>query len=252
MTTIRKESTDEQSRTARTRILLGELGCEELKQAHLLVVGVGGVGGTAVELLARSGVGAFTLVDADTVDPSNINRQAVAFCSTVGKNKVDVMEKMILDINPNAIVHKQFLFVSPDNVCELFDTTSTPFSMVIDAIDTLTPKCALIQETLKRGIPLISSMGAGAKTDPEAVHIAPIHKTHTCGLAKAVRQHLRSVGCREPFPCVFSTQLAIEAAILPQSDKGGKKSVVGTISYMPQLFGLRIAAYVIKTLTQSL
>lgn len=228
---------------------------EALINAHVLVVGVGGVGGTAVELLARAGVGTFTLVDADCVEESNLNRQAVASRSTLGQRKVDAMESLVKEINPEVYVHKVPCFVTPENVNTLFIASSLqegslpPFSFVVDAIDTLAPKCALIVEALKHGIPLISSMGAGAKLDPTRVAIVPISKTHSCGLAKAVRQRLRFLGCKASFPAVFSSELAIEGAVFPVSDGGAKKSIVGTVSYMPQLFGLYIASFVIRSLT---
>lgn len=233
----------------RTRMLWGEDAYAKLSKAHVLVVGVGGVGGAALQALARSGVGKLTWVDADRVEISNINRQMVAWRRTIGHPKVEVMRKMIEEINPQAEVEPIELYIDENNVETLFQNRRYDFA--IDAIDTLTPKCALIRELQQREIPFISAMGAGAKDDPFSFRIAPIRKTHHCGLAKAVRTRLKEWGCSLEFDCLFSEQPPIAGAIHPcASLEGGKRSVVGTIAYMPQMAGLHLSAYTLQTLLE--
>ena len=243
------EEADRGEQTERTRLLWGAESVQALRRAHLLVVGVGGVGGEATLALARAGVGAFTLVDGDAVSPSNLNRQAVAFAQTVGSPKTEVMKQLILQVNPAARVETIYRFITPEEIPALL--AAHPYAFVLDAIDTLTPKCVLLAEAQRLGLPVISSMGAGAKDNPEAVRVAPLSASHSCALAKAVRKRLREMQAPITFPCVFSTQPAIPQAVhtLPEVQQG-KRTVVGTVSYMPALFGLRMAAYVLQTLTQ--
>lgn len=233
----------------RTRMLWGEERYSQIRQSHVLVVGIGGVGGAALQALARAGVGRLSWVDSDIVDITNINRQMVASLSSVGQYKASVMQELLREINPDAEMHPIQMYIDETNISTLFD--GAHYDFVIDAIDTLTPKCVLIQQTLERNIPLISAMGAGAKDDPFSFRIAPIRKTHHCGLAKAVRTKLREMQCHQSFDCLFSEQPPIASAVYPiASGEGGKRSLVGTVSYMPQMAGLHLAAYVLQHLLE--
>ena len=234
----------------RTELLLGEKVMQELSQKHVLVVGVGGVGAYAAEMIVRAGVGEITIVDADTVNESNINRQLVALHSTIGKAKTEILEARLKDINPNLKIHAFTEFMKDERTAEILD--SSHFDYVVDAIDTLSPKVFLIQLTLERHIPLISSMGAGAKKDITQIHIADISKSYNCALAKAVRKRLSKLGIRKGFPCVFSSELADENAVLLIDNEQNKVSTVGTISYMPATFGNHIAYRVLKDLCEKI
>lgn len=230
----------------RTALLLGEEKMERLRQSHVLIVGLGGVGAYAAEMICRAGVGQLTLVDADTVQPSNINRQLPALHSTVGAAKVEVLAARLKDINPELQLEIFPMFLKDENIPQLLDAAHYDF--VVDAIDTLAPKCHLIAETLKRRIKLISSMGAGAKSDITQVRFADLWDTYHCGLSKAVRKHLQKMGVKRKIPVVFSTEQADVAAVLLTDDEQNKKSTCGTISYMPAVFGCYLAEYVIKRL----
>ncbi|MEG2281925.1 MAG: tRNA threonylcarbamoyladenosine dehydratase, partial [Rikenellaceae bacterium] len=178
--------------TERTELLLGDRNIAILKEAHVLIVGLGGVGAYAAEMICRSGVGSLTIVDADDISLSNINRQLIALHSTVGKSKSEVLATRLRDINPtiNLTVIQQYL--KDEKIDEVLD--SSKFDFVVDAIDTLSPKVALILGSLKRGYPLVSSMGAGAKTDPTKIEIRDIAKSHHCPLAFALRKRLHRAG----------------------------------------------------------
>ncbi|MBQ8224054.1 MAG: tRNA threonylcarbamoyladenosine dehydratase [Bacteroides sp.] len=230
----------------RTALLLGEEKMERLRQSHVLIVGLGGVGAYAAEMICRAGVGQMTLVDADTVQPSNINRQLPALHSTVGAAKVEVLATRLKDINPELQLEIFPMFLKDENIPQLLDAAHYDF--VVDAIDTLAPKCYLIAETLKRCIKLISSMGAGAKSDITQVRFADLWDTYHCGLSKAVRKRLQKMGIKRKIPVVFSTEQADVAAVLLTDDEQNKKSTCGTISYMPAVFGCYLAEYVIKRL----
>ncbi|MBO4984372.1 MAG: tRNA threonylcarbamoyladenosine dehydratase [Bacteroides sp.] len=230
----------------RTALLLGEEKMERLRQSHVLIVGLGGVGAYAAEMICRAGVGQLTLVDADTVQPSNINRQLPALHSTVGAAKVEVLAARLKDINPELQLEIFPMFLKDENIPQLLDAAHYDF--VVDAIDTLAPKCYLIAETLKRRIKLISSMGAGAKSDITQVRFADLWDTYHCGLSKAVRKRLQKMGVKRKIPVVFSTEQADVAAVLLTDDEQNKKSTCGTISYMPAVFGCYLAEYVIKRL----
>lgn len=230
----------------RTRLLLGEEKMERLRQAHVLVVGVGGVGAYAAEMICRAGVGQMTIVDADTVQPTNINRQLPALHSTVGKEKAEVLAARFRDINPDIRLTVLPVFLKDGNIPELLDAAHYDF--VVDAIDTLAPKCHLIAEALKRRIRIVSSMGAGAKSDITQVRFADIWDTYHCGLSKAVRKRLQKLGIKRKLPVVFSTEQAAPEAVLLTEDEQNKKSTCGTVSYMPAVFGCYLAEYVIKRL----
>lgn len=230
----------------RTRLLLGEEKSERLRQAHVLVVGVGGVGAYAAEMLCRAGVGRLTLVDADTVQPTNINRQLPALHSTLGQPKVEVLAARFRDINPEVELTVLPVFLKDENIPQLLDAARYDF--VVDAIDTLAPKCHLIAEALRRRIKIVSSMGAGAKSDITQIRFADIWDTYHCGLSKAVRKRLQKLGIRHKLPVVFSTEQADPKAVLLTDDERNKKSTCGTVSYMPAVFGCYLAEYVIRRL----
>ena len=230
----------------RTRLLLGEEKSERLRQAHVLVVGVGGVGAYAAEMLCRAGVGHLTLVDADTVQPTNINRQLPALHSTLGQPKVEVLAARFRDINPEVELTVLPVFLKNENIPQLLDAARYDF--VVDAIDTLAPKCHLIAEALRRRIKIVSSMGAGAKSDITQIRFADIWDTYHCGLSKAVRKRLQKMGIRHKLPVVFSIEQADPKAVLLTDDERNKKSTCGTVSYMPAVFGCYLAEYVIRRL----
>ena len=232
----------------RTELLLGKDKMQRLRDAHVLVVGVGGVGAYAAEMLCRAGVGTLTLIDADTVQPTNINRQLPATHATLGRPKVEVLAERFRDINPDIRVNALPIYIKEEDVVDLLDGTDN-LLFIVDAIDTIAPKCALIIEALRRGIPIVSSMGAGAKSDITQIRFADIWDTFHCGLAKAVRTRLKKAGIRKSVPVVFSTEQADRNAVITIEGEQNKKSTTGTISYMPAVFGCYLAEYVIRKLT---
>lgn len=233
--------------TTRTALLLGTEGMRRLAASHVLVVGLGGVGAYAAEEIARAGVGRMTLVDADVVSLSNLNRQLPALHSTLGKPKAEVMAARLRDINPDLEIEVRNCFVRDEETEALLDAAHYDF--VVDAIDTLSPKTFLIYHALQRHLPIISSMGAGAKVDPSRIRIADISKTTDCALARAVRKRLRGMGISSGLPVVFSTEPANPQAILEVEDEACKRTTTGTVSYMPALFGCYLASYVIRHLS---
>lgn len=219
--------------TERTRLLLGDGGLERLAGSCVAVIGLGGVGAYAAEMLARAGVGSLLLVDNDEVGVTNLNRQLPALHSTIGRAKIDVMAERIRDINPEIRITAVREYLNEENVASILPEKP---DFLVDAIDTLSPKIALIQYCLGNNIPLVSSMGSGAKTDATKVRIADISKTYQCPLAHMLRKRLHKLGIREGFLAVFSEELPLrESMILEESEN--KKSQVGTISYIPAVFG---------------
>ena len=196
----------------RTQLLLGDEKMERLRRAHVLVVGLGGVGAYAAEMICRAGVGRMTIVDADTVQPTNINRQLPALHSTLGQKKAEILASRFRDINPALELRVLPVFLKDENIPELLDDAAYDF--VVDAIDTLAPKCHLIAESMKRHIKIVSSMGAGAKSDISQVRFADIWDTYHCGLSKAVRKRLQKMGIKRKLPVVFSTEQADPNAVL--------------------------------------
>lgn len=229
----------------RTELLLGAEKLETLRQAHVLVVGLGGVGAYAAEMIARAGVGCMTVADADAVAVSNINRQLVALHSTVGRQKADILAERLRDINPEITLSVVNKYIKDDETYTLLD--AAPYDYVVDAIDTLSPKMALIKGALDRNLPIVSSMGAGAKTDPTKLEIADISKTHHCPLAHMLRKRLHKSGVHTGFWAVFSPEPMREGALI-LCEEQNKKSNVGTISYIPALFGIGCASVVIRGL----
>lgn len=228
----------------RTELLLGKEKIERLRQSHILVVGLGGVGAYAAEMICRAGVGRMTIVDADTVNESNLNRQLPALHSTLGQQKAEVMARRLKDINPELDLTVYAEFIRDERTEEILD--SQTFDFVVDAIDSVSPKVYLMYHAFMRKIPLVSSMGAGAKSDPTQIKIADISKTFNCGLAKAVRKRLNRMGISKGIPVVFSTELANPDAVIPVEDEECKITTAGTVSYMPATFGCFLASYVIR------
>lgn len=231
---------------SRTRLLLGEDAVPRLSSAHVLVLGLGGVGGAAAEMLCRAGIGRLTLVDGDRVDSSNRNRQLVALTSTIGRAKAEVLAERLRDIHPGVQLEVRNEFVTPETVDELL---STSFDYAVDAIDQLTAKVAFIAACRKHGIPLISSMGSGGRMDPEQIKRADLAQTHHCALARVVRRKLRELGITKGVEVIFSPEPVPETAIQQTVENDGRiRSAVGTISYLPNVFGCHCAAAVIHHL----
>lgn len=230
----------------RTELLVKEEGIERLQNSNILIVGLGGVGSFAAEFLVRSGIGNLTIVDGDTVDITNINRQLPALNSTIGKNKTDVVAERILDINPEINLKKINEFLEPERMEEIL--TQEKFDYVLDCIDSLSPKLALIITCKRKKIKLVSAMGAGGKTDPSKVMVRDISKTNNCFLAKQIRKKLKKEQIHKGFRCVFSTEIQDENSLKMTDGSNYKKSFYGTISYMPAIFGLYAAAEVIRFL----
>lgn len=228
----------------RTRRLLGEEAVKRLSESAVAVIGTGGVGGYAVEALARSGVGRLLIVDADCVAESNINRQAVAFRSTVGKPKVELFALRCADINPAMRVDAFREYIDVENVARII---GYDVDYVIDAIDTVAPKMAVIRHCLEHRIPIISSMGAGGRTDPTKIGYFDISETREDGLARAVRQRLRKEGIRRNLRVVASTEAPHRNSVI-ELDEKNKRSSFGTLMTIPAIFGLYLANHVIMKL----
>lgn len=233
----------------RTELLIKDKGTEKLRNSSILVVGLGGVGSFAAEFLARAGIGKMTIVDGDTVDITNINRQLPALHSTVGKEKAAVVSERLLDINPELKLTTVNSFLNPENMEEILN--SEKFNYVLDCIDSVTPKITLIKEARKRKIKIVSAMGAGGKTDPSKVLVRDISKTHNCFLAKQVRKRLKKDKINKGFRCVFSTEIQNEDSLKMTDGTNFKKSFYGTISFIPAVFGLYAAAEVINYLIKN-
>ena len=231
----------------RTSLLLSEEKTARLQSCRILVVGVGGVGAYAAEMLVRAGVGRMTIIDSDVVSPSNINRQLVALHSTIGQDKVEVLANRLRDINPQMELSARKCYLDVEGVEDLL---REGYDFVVDAIDTVAPKVALLATCMRQGIAVVSSMGAGARTDLTQIRYADIADTFHCGLARAVRQRLRKMGVRGKLPVVFSTEEPHAEAVQEVVGERNKRTTVGTVSYMPAVFGCYLAAYVIRRVTQ--
>ena len=231
---------------SRTELLLGKEKNECLKTSTVLVAGVGGVGGYAVEMLARAGVGNLVIIDDDVVKETNINRQIIATAKNVGTSKVQLMKERISEINPEASVLAIRDFIDEDNVGEFIRRFKPNF--VIDAIDSISPKIALIKYCIESNVKIISSMGAGGRMDPTKIQYSDISKTTNCALARTVRERLKKQGITKGLPTVFSTEPVKKESIITVTDERNKCSTLGTVSYFPALFGCYLAAYVINNL----
>ena len=228
----------------RTRMLIGQEGIDALQHAHVLIAGVGGVGSFAAEALARAGVGTLTLLDNDVVDVTNLNRQIHAVQSTIGMPKVMAMAERIHAINPDIVVHTIQAFLLNDNLHVLGDA---PYDYIIDAVDTVTAKLALVQYARERQIPVICSMGTANKLDAAKFEITDISKTHTCPLARVMRKELRDRGITEGVEVLYSTA----KPITPQHAADGERRPPGSISYVPSVAGLLLAGHVIEKLIKA-
>lgn len=230
----------------RTTMLLGPDACLSLGRAKVLIAGLGGVGAAAAEMLARAGIGHLTLVDHDNVQASNRNRQLCALVSTEGQSKTSVMKKRIKDINPEISIETHEIYLIDNKVDELL--SSKDFDYAIDAIDTLSPKIHFIRKCHQNKLPLVSSMGAGGKMDPAQVQLADLSDTYHCTLARYVRKKLKDYGIRSGVRVVFSPE---EQAGITFENNGerNKKTVLGTVSYMPVIFGCFCASEVIRKLS---
>lgn len=230
----------------RTRLLLGDEGFEKLNSSHVLVVGLGGVGGYVAEQLTRAGIGELTIVDGDVVSQSNMNRQLLALQSTQGKPKAEVMAARLRDINPDVKLHVVNQFMKDQ---ALIDLISQPYDYVVDAIDTVSPKVFLLYYAVQNNQRIVSCMGAGGKMHPDKIEIADIDKSHHCHLAFYIRKKLHKLGIRTGIKVVFSPEPVSKSAVIEEESQN-KASNVGTISYMPAAFGCFCASVVINGLLE--
>jgi tRNA A37 threonylcarbamoyladenosine dehydratase len=230
---------------SRTNLLIGEKALLHLNKSHVLVVGLGGVGSYAAEFIARSGVGKMTIIDGDVVDPSNRNRQLPALATTHGQSKALLMEERLRAINPEIELQVVREFVNPEMVAQCIAYKP---DYMIDAIDSITPKITFIKMAYESGIPLVSSMGAGAKLDPTRLQVVDLSKTYNCPFAQQIRKQLKQYGIRKGVTVVFSPEEPIRESLMLTDGKNYKKSAYGTISYLPAVFGAVAASVVIRNL----
>ncbi len=228
----------------RTKLVIGYEGMEKLANAHILIAGLGGVGSFVAEFLCRAGIGSISIVDSDKVSNSNRNRQLIALSSTQGKDKTEVMKERLLDINPSLKINVFNTYLIRDEIVRV--VTAAKYDYVVDAIDTLSPKVFLINECLKNNLKLVSSLGVGAKLDPAQITVADISKSYNCTLGYYLRKKLHKLNIYSGFKVVFSPE-GYKGEILIKDDLN-KKSISGTISYMPAMFGGYCASVVIREL----
>ena len=231
---------------SRTELMLGDGHVSSLMKKNILIVGLGGVGGICAEMLVRSGIGKMTIVDNDTIDPSNINRQIPALHSTAGMSKAQVLGARLKDINPDLDLTILEIFIKEDLTKDLLELTKWDY--VVDCIDTLSAKTFLIKGCIDRALPIVSSMGAGGKLDPSQIKVTDISKTYVCNLARYVRKRLQAFGIKKGLKVVFSPEKADQDKIIVTEKAFPKKSIIGTISYMPAIFGCTVASVVIRDL----
>jgi tRNA threonylcarbamoyladenosine dehydratase len=232
---------------SRTELLIGNERLQQLMRAHVLVIGMGGVGSFAAEFIARSGVGRMTIVDGDVVDPSNRNRQLPALATTHGMSKARLMAERLQSINPELQLTVVKEFIRPEAIAPLLDTDA---DYVIDAIDSITPKLTCIKTAYEKRMRLVSSMGAGGRLDPSYISVADISKTYNCPFAQQIRKQLKTAGIRKGVKVVFSSEPADRNSIMRTDGSNFKKSAYGTISYLPAIFGATAASVVIRDLIQ--
>ncbi len=230
---------------SRTELLLGKEKLEKLKRAHVLIAGLGGVGAYAAEQLCRAGIGEMTIIDGDVVEMTNKNRQLPALDSSLGKPKAELMAARFRDINPEIKLHIINDFIRDEQMVEVLQHAE--YDYIVDAIDTLAPKIFLIYHSLRLNLPVVSSMGSGGKMDPSKIEVADISKSYNCSLARMLRKRLHKLGVYKGVKVVFSSEFTAPDAIILTEDRN-KKSNVGTISYMPPLFGCFMASVVIRDL----
>ena len=232
----------------RSRLLFGPDALEKLRASHVLVIGLGGVGAFAAEMICRAGIGKMTIIDADQLDLSNLNRQLPALRSTVGLSKSAVMAQRLRDINPLLELVAIEEFVRDERIFELL---AGKFDYVVDAIDTLSPKVFIIRSCVENGLNIVSSMGSGGKVDPGQVQLGDIAESYNCALARMIRKRLHRLGVYSGVKVVFSSEPVRKSAVRRFDDfeKVNQKSMVGTVSYMPAVFGCFCASAVIRDLT---
>lgn len=231
---------------SRTELLLGKKKHQKLINTHVLIVGLGGVGAYAAEQLCRAGIGKLTLIDADIVHETNLNRQIIALTTTIGQNKTEVVENRLKKINPQIVIDTHTSFLDKNNISEMVPQSA---DYVIDAIDTLMPKVELLYYCKTNNIPVISSMGSGGKTDPSKIQVADIDNSYNCRLAFFVRKRLHQRNIFTGIEVVFSTEQTPKKT-LQIIDEQNKKTTAGTISFIPAIFGCYCAAYIINKITQ--
>jgi tRNA A37 threonylcarbamoyladenosine dehydratase len=230
---------------SRTELCLGSEALGKLKSSNVLVVGLGGVGAYAAEMICRAGVGSMTIVDGDKIHTTNRNRQLPALISTEGLPKAEVMGRRLMDINPDLKLTVIQEYIKDERMIEILDKG---FDYVVDAIDTLAPKAFLIFHSMTRKFPVVSSMGAGGKFDPVRINISDISETTDCTLARILRKRLHRLGVREGFKAVYSPEVVDKKRVRSIEMEQNKASVVGTISYMPAAFGIACASVVLREL----
>jgi len=234
---------------SRTELLVSNEKLNVLRNSHVAIFGLGGIGSCAAEMLCRGGIGKLTIIDGDIVVLSNLNRQLHSLRSNLNYEKTIVLQDRLLSINPNLEVHRiQRYLKYKQDFNEIFETNT--FDFVLDCIDTLTSKCILIETTYCKKIPIVVSFGAGGRLDPTQIQIADISKTKNCRLAYYVRKKLHKVGIFNGIQTVFSTEIPPKESLTLEEPVQGKKSTIGTISYMPNLFGCFAASIVIRTLLE--
>ena len=231
----------------RTQVLLGQEVVDRFRNTHIFIAGIGGVGSFAVEILTRAGIGKMTILDADLVTESNINRQLIALRSTIGRRKTDVMRERMLDINPDCQIRTIEKFITKGTVHEVFDDQ---YDLVIDAIDVLNPKLALLTYAFQNKYHLYSSLGAGNKLDPTKVASGDLFDSDGCRLAKTLRKYLRREGVGRGITAVWSSERA-RPTMLPEKDEVYPRSINGTISSLPSLFGITLAGLVLKDIVDT-
>ncbi len=232
---------------SRTEALIGREGLETLADSHVMVLGLGGVGSYAAEFVCRAGVGKMTIIDGDTVDPSNRNRQLPALATNHGVAKAQIMQQRLLDINPELDLHVVEEFVIPERIPALLAMEP---DYIVEAIDSVTPKLFLIRQAYAAQIPFVSSMGAGGKVDPTKIRIADISESYNCKLAHHIRKKLRKHDIRTGVKVAFSTELPDKSSLLYTDGSNFKKSAYGTMSYLPAAFGGAIASVAIRDLLE--
>jgi len=230
---------------SRTSILIGEDTVHKLSEKHVMIVGLGGVGSFAAEFIARSGIGTMTIIDGDVVDPTNRNRQLPALATNHGQSKALIMAERLKAINPELVLNVVQQFVEPTRVAELLATKP---DYIIDAIDSITPKVTFIKMAFESGLPLVSSMGAGAKLDPTKLQVVDISETFNCPFAQQIRKYLKAQNIVKGVKVVFSPERIIKESLMLTDGKNYKKSAYGTISYMPATFGAVVASVAIRDL----
>ncbi len=235
-----------QEEFSRLELLLGAGALRRLQDAHVLLLGVGGVGSWAAEALARTAIGHLTLVDFDTVKASNINRQLPALHSTLGRPKVEVVAQRLLDINPQLDLTALNLHLTPDNLPDLL--LQRPWSHVIDAIDERAAKVAALALCVQHGIPVVSSMGAARKTSSDGIAVVDIAQTSGCHLARLVRKALRRLGVTTGIPVVFSPALSDEPQAEATPETPGERRPMGTIAFLPAIFGIKCAEHAVSAI----